>query len=57
MQEQTLYFSEVLNDTFGYYTCYWFCPVPDRDVTFRVTREDWNEEYTERWIYEIQEIR
>lgn len=32
------------------------CPTPEIGATYKVTRQEWNEDYTERLIYEYERI-
>jgi hypothetical protein len=54
---ETLWLVEELSDAFGDYTCYWYCEPPEKGVTYRVTKQVWDTDGLERYIYEIQEIR
>lgn len=43
---------ERVDDNFGWFTQIWECRPPELGSKYRVTRQTWNDEYTERTIHE-----
>lgn len=40
----------------GWVERYEGCPIPGRDITFRVLRQEWTDNYNQRVIYDWREV-
>ena len=52
--EQRLYRSEDVQDSFGAYTCQWYCPPPRVGVNYSIVKDWWSEDLSMRRILEIR---
>jgi hypothetical protein len=54
MNDETVYLRERHVDDGVAYVEVWLTPPPAEGVLYRVVRDDWVDDYTERRIYEIK---